>query len=402
MKNRITLPLIVVFLFILQVPAAALGTKDKRESFTGEPTELSSFLFEVLRYDVTGISNYEGIENYSGVSPYPAQILLHILWKRYDNRVYLIENAVPSCTGKIDSTFSKESFSTVADYSWVNAVIENSAEEKAGEKIEKLEMLPPVELSQAAEEQAAQEDSAGDNSRQNESPSERRYRDAEGRLRLFSYGEESLSISGSSEKRVLVSSRGAKMTRKVYDDMMRLVKKESWTVGQTSADAVKIRTDFFYYNDAETKPFSAVTETKDTRTEYLYNERGSVYSRTEYSIGDDGSRRLETRTSWKYNGNNKIAEEEFTKFKYNGSRQTGMSVRKELYDYKIPDSPPDYYYYEDNQLRMQTVYADNDEYTTTLYFDNNFTVTTVYKRGRRAEETFMKGNKIERSRSYEE
>ncbi len=383
------------------VPAAALGTKDKDELFTGEPTKLSDFLFEVLRYDVTGISNYEGIENYSGVSRYPAQILLHILWKKYDNRVYFIENAVPSCTGKIDSTFSKESFSTVTDYAWINAAIEDSAEEKAGEKIEELEMQPPEELSQAAEESAAGEDSSADNLPQNESPSERRYRDAEGRLRLFSYGTEFFSVSGSSENRVLVSSQGTKMTRKAFDDMMRLVKKESWTVGQTSADAVKNRTDFFYYNDADMKPFSAVTETKDSRTEYLYNEKGFIYSRTEYSIGDDKSRRLETRTLWKYNGNNKIAEEEFTRFEYDGSRQTGKSVRKELYDYKIPDCQPDYYYYEDNQLRMQTVYTDNDEYTTTLYFDENFTVTTVYNHGRRAKETFMKGNKIERSRNYE-
>jgi hypothetical protein len=383
------------------MPAAARGKKDTHEHFTGEPTELSDFLFEVLRYDVTGISNYEGIENYCGVSRYPAEILLHILWKKYDSSVYLLENAVPSYTGKIDSTFCKDDFSTVTDYTWINTAIESSEEEKAGEKIEELEMQPPEELSKAAEESAAGKGTEGDASIQNESPSERRYRDAEGRLRLFSYGIEFFSVSGSSANRVLVSSQGTKMTRKVYDDMMRLVKKESWTVGQTSADAVKIRTEFFYYNDAEQKPFSAVAETKDTRTEFLYNEKGSVYSRTEYSIGDDANRRLETRTLWKYNGDNKITEEEFTKFEYDGVRQTGKSVRKEIYDYRISGCPPDYYYYEDDQLRMQTMYADNDEYTTTLYFDNNFTVTTVYKHGRRAKETFMKGNKIERSRNYE-
>jgi hypothetical protein len=391
---------LIISLFLF--PAVALGKKDTVAPVTGEPSKVSDMFFEVLRYDVTGVSDFTDIEKFAGVSRYPSKVLLCIIWQKNMSPRYLIEKAVPSYTGKLDSTFSPENFLKTQDYSWIDAAVDDDASEKAGKAIEALEMQAPEEIQQAGQETDAS-GSEKDGTAAEESPSERRYRDSEGRLRQFSYGTEYLSVSGSSEKRILINAEGKTMTRRFYDNLMRLAKKETWNIAGSSAESEKIRTDVYYYNDTEERPFSSVSEIKSERIESLYNEKGLIYSQTNYSVGEMNSRRLESRTLWKYNSNNRITEEECTLFQYDADKEmelTGKSIRKDVYEYTVPGRVPDYFYYEDNTLRMKTIYTDDDTYITTLYFDNNFTVITKYRHGRKSEETFIRGNRIVRNRRY--
>ena len=399
---RIRPPILFLIFLLASFPAAALGRKDSASLITGDPTEVSDMFFEVLRCDVTGVSDFPSIEKYAGVSPYPAEVLLHIVWRVAGRPVYLIEKAVPSYAGKIDSTFSADSFLKTETYDWIDDVVDEAASERAGETIEALEMQPPEEIAQAEHEASAggQEEAGGDSG---ESPSERRYRDAEGRLRLFSYGTEYFSLSGRTDGRVLVSAEGKNMWRKYYDPLMRLAKKETWNMADTSAQSALMRTDVYYYNGENAVPFASVAESGGVRVESLYDEKGLVYSQTKYSVDEKNDRLIDSRTLRKYNENNKITEEEYTLFQYDSNektKQTGKTTRREVYEYVNPDRVPDYYYYEDDTLRMKTVYTDNDAYTTTLYFDNGFTVTTEYLHGRKTKETFMKGKRTMRSRTY--
>ena len=45
--------------------------------------------------------------------------------------------------------------------------------------------------------------------------------------------------------------------------------------------------------------------------------------------------------------------------------------KKDVYEYKIKDGLPDYYFFENDVLRMKTIYFESDSYITTFYFDNN-------------------------------
>jgi len=392
----------LIFSFVL-VPADALGRKDVHEQAAGESTEVSDMFFEILRYDVTGVSVFPDIEKYAGVSIYPSKVLLHIIWQENECPVYLIEKAVHTYTGKIDSTFDTDSFLIAEKYDWVNDVVDEAASEKAGKEFEALELEPPEEVIQAVQEES------GAYKEKNipvtdESPSERRYRDAEGRLSLFSYGTEFFSVTGSQDSRVLVSAEGKTMSRKYYDSLMRLSKKETWNIAETSDQSSVQRTDIYYYNNDEIFPFASVTQFTDRRIESLYNEKGLIYSQTDYSVDGNNDKKIESRTLRKYNEDNKITEESYTRFLYSADKkpvQTGSTTRVDVYEYKNPECSPDYFYYDDGTLRMKTVYTDNETYTTTLYFDHDFTVVTEFLHGRRSSETYIQGNRIMRSRTYE-
>jgi hypothetical protein len=387
-----------VFLLVL-FPAPALGRRDSVPPVTGARTEVSDMFFEILRFDVTGVSDFPDIAEYAGVSTYPAQVLLHIIWQNNLCPVYLIEKAVPSYTGKLDSTFCAQDFLKTENYDWIDDIVDEAASEKAGQAVEALEMQPPEEIAQAEQE------STGDTGEKaEESPAERRYRDSEGRLRLYSYDTEYLSVAGNTDSRILISAAGKNASRKYYDSLMRLVKKEKWSIADTSAQSALLRTDVYYYNADEGIPFSSVTVLAGERIETLYNEKGLVYSQTDYSVDENSTRRMKSRTLWKYNDNNKITEESYTRFLYSTDSkpvQTGSTTRKEVYEYTEKGSVPDYFYYEDGTLRMKTVYTDNDTYTTTLYFDEDLTVTAEYRHGRKTEETFIRGKNVIRSRVYE-
>jgi len=398
--------LFVVFLSfsLILLPAAAFGRRDTLLPAAVEPTEVSDMFFEVLRYDVTGISNFPDIEKYTGVSGYPSGVLMHIIWQENECPVYLIEKAVPAYTGKIESTFDEDSFLKTKTYDWVDDIIDESASEKAGKEIEALEIQQPEEIIQAEQEKNGDKQGKKDTETQ-ETPAERRYRDAEGRLRLFSYGTEYFCVGGSSDNRIFVSSEGKTASRKYYDSQMRLSKKETWDIADSSAQSALRRIDVYYYNNDEVIPFSSVTRIPNERIESLYNKKGLIYSQIEYSVDEKDNRRIESRTLRKYNENNKITEEEYTRFLYDADKktvQTGSTTRKDVYEYKNPGCIPDYFYYEDGTLRMKTAYSDNDTYTTTLYFDGDFTVITKYRHGKKSEETFMQGMRKVRSRIYEE
>jgi len=391
--------------------APALGRKDTAVRTGGTPTAVSDMFFEILRYDTTGVSNFPDISEYTGVSGIPAAILMHPVWQKNVCPLYLIEKAVPSYTGKLDASFSSECFQISQSYGWIDDLLDEAASEKAGKALEALEMQPPEELAQGkaaaasgVQEAAQGEQGTTDNQNTEESPSEKRYRTAEGRLRLFSFDTEFFSVSGNTENRVLVNAGGKTAVRKFYDFLSRLTKQEYWTIADTSAQSAVTRTDTFYYTGDEIVPFSSVTDISGERVESLYTEKGRVYSRTVYSVGDDKTRRIESRTLWKYGDNAKITEEENTRFLYDAVKknvQTGTIKRKDVYAYTSLGRSPDYYYYEDDRLRMKTVYSAEDEYTTTLYFDGNFTVIAEYRSGRKVKETFMRGNTMVRSRTYD-
>ena len=109
---------------------------------------------------------------------------------------------------------------------------------------------------------------------------------------------------------------------------------------------------------------------------------------------------LTNKTVFKYNDSGKITEKTFIEYSY-VKQKVFSSSKKDVYEYKIKDGLPDYYFYENDILRMKTIYFESDSYITTLYFDNNFVVESVYKNGNHTKDLFYSNGTIIRQKKYE-
>ena len=372
--------------------------------FAHSPNRISDFFFELLRYEVTGFTTDENAQRYAGAYHAVKNILLHPVVGSNGSIVYAVEKNVPAYTGKIDSTFSPDTIalfsqSDAIDYA-IHAALSLQHEDALGVLDNMLDIAPPDELvgtfSAVNGEQPALYSEAL-------SPSEKRYKDAQGRLRLFAYDSERMSVFMNESSRVLVNYADDVAVRKQYDELMRLSKKELWHIASSSAESAKTSTEQFYYIDDNTLPFSSVITTSDYRIEVLYDEAGRVYSQSRFFI-DENRRIPDSKTIWRYTESGKITEELYMRFEYSDQKKTkhmGTVTRRDVYEYVSDGREPDYMYYENEKLRMKTIYTDDSSYTTTLYFDNDYTVVAEYASGRKIKEIVMSGENIIRAKTYE-
>jgi hypothetical protein len=396
-KNSVRAYALLAAVVLFSCNLYAYGRKDVRKTLPAADKMLSSFFFEILRYDTTGFTVDAKAKQAAGVSAYPARILLHAVWMNGGYVCYMVEKAYPECAGKIDSSFDPYDFEKMHDDSWIEKAAEEAAAPAEQETaLAELEMQPPEETAEKKE----QPESAGESA-----PSERRYRDAEGRLRLFSFGTEHFAADeDGSGGFVFISTEGKHLVRRYFDGIMRLMKKETWTINTTAADSVKDRTDTYSYDGDSLEPGASVSVMKNSRIETLYGAAGKPETVKGYETDDGGMKRITSATEWKYTGDGKIAEEKCTVYQYKKGKKkpAGQYERREVYEYPAKNRNPDYYYYEDGVLHMKTVYTSDDAYETTLVFSGGYTVTADYAHGRKVKEVFLKDGEVQRSVSYDE
>ncbi|MBQ0002028.1 MAG: hypothetical protein KBT21_00680, partial [Treponema sp.] len=77
------------------------------------------------------------------------------------------------------------------------------------------------------------------------------------------------------------------------------------------------------------------------------------------------------------------------------------SYRKNVYDYVRADCPPVTSFYENDVLRMKTVYTSKNDYVTFVYFDNNSYVKVEYKNTKKYSETFYVNQEEKNRKIYE-
>jgi hypothetical protein len=388
----------------------ASGAQEKTEVQYGKLTETASFFFELTRFTATGYSLQDNSAYYCSLCLLPVKLLLRTEWKEDRTTSYFVEVLQPSVTGIIDSTFCPGDLlpSGTKETTAITAVDIHTLFSEAEQSSVPV-ILPPSELSASPASSATAESSGI-----TESPSEYRYRDAESRLRLFTYGTEIFSADEFSDgKRILVSSDGKYIDRRFFDSMMRLTLRETWKTGTNSSDAVITRTQNFFYQGDSLVPSSS-TNTSDSFFEIIdYNNKSRPVSCRSYLIkakDDKDLKEKETEhvkiqnslTTWKYTDDGKITEEEYTKYDDRGIYF--YFVRKDKYIYKESkqkNCPPDYEYYENGVLHMKTVYETVDRYETSVYFDNGYTVQTEFEHGKKTKEILMRNGREVRSHFYE-
>lgn len=360
-----------------------------------EQTALSDLAFEILRYQVTGYSSKQDIMLYSPECDDIVKLFTATVWNEHLYPVYLVEYLCPCYTGIIDSSFCPDD------------IYVTPADEQEDNLLEEIMLAPPDELLVPPEDAASEKSEKKEADTQ--SPAEKRYCDAQQRLRLFSYGEEYLSVQEKEDgSRILVSADSSRMKRRFFDSSMRLAKRETWTLAAAAADSKLTRTETFIYSADAYKPSESHADTADSHSDSLYDEKGRVLQCSVFTVVHDekkgDSQIPASLTEWKYTEDGKIAEEKYTGYEAGarpGSIVTAV-VRRDVYTYKAKDRNPDYAFYENGMLRMHTVYSSPDTYMTTLLFDGGFKVYSYYEHGRKTKEVYMQNGAVIRSREYEQ
>ncbi len=236
---------------------------------------------------------------------------------------------------------------------------------------------------------------------------EKTYLNEDKTLSLYSYDEENLSVQKTGDGSTLVNSDGKKTVRYYYDEKMRLVKKENWDISGGISSSKIIDFQEFEYSDGS-KPFAGTICSDNEKHEILYDQNGRIISSKNYVLFKKDEKKsgkfvLESKTEWKYSESGKILEKYFEEYSYNKnkSKVLGTSTKKDVYEYKIQDGPPDCYFYENEKLRVSTVYSSADSYVTTMNFDGGFVVESYYENGRRKKDLLYLDGIIRSVQNYE-
>lgn len=241
---------------------------------------------------------------------------------------------------------------------------------------------------------------------------EKRLRTSEENLRLHLFETETLSLQFTDEGKVLVVSDGKTFSRKYYDFLSRLSKKENWTSGSSLGEMRLVSSETFEYAGDDVKPLFKTLESGDSVQKITYGGNGKI-SRVQNFKED----LLQSRTDFLYTDDGKILEQIYTEHEYSEKRPGKLartSVKRDVYDYEAQKKllsssssasqedvfPPDYYYYEDGRLCMKTVYSGKNDWISTMYFENGFTVESSWKNGRRFKDDYYLDGKLTRSRIY--
>lgn len=299
-------------------------------------------------------------------------------------------------------------------YEEISSLIENS---DIGENLDSNTEDSEIEkIAQAISNESA-------NAENSKSETEQKYLDEYENLAFYSYGEESLSVQNYENKKVISRSDKKNAVRFFYDDKMRLLKKENWDISGGFSSAKNKEVQEFYYSDENiAKPEKSVITSETEKHEILYDLSGKIVESKNFEFYKDDenaqnnqnqNEKIEKnekkslfigKTTWKYSDSGKILEKYSEEYEYNAKKTkiTKTFSKKEVYEYKIQDGNPDYYYYENNVLRMSTVYSSLDSYLQTMNFDNNFVVESYFENGKRKKELLYLNGRLRSEKSYEQ
>lgn len=378
---------------------------------------VKNFFFELMRYEVTGVSNDENIEQYAGINKTAFLLMTLPKWTFYNGPVYIFELLDSSFTGEIDVSYE-------------NPIDKNYVEEFYAAKNNssydfsvKTPDLLNSDLSKITEDDKILDDVKNLVESANSSSLERRIFDSEQNLSLFSFNDEILAIQKRDNKNILVSSDDKKTIRRFFDEKSRVYKKEIWDISGSFQNSYLKNEELYFYDEEKTVPSSATLLEENFKYKLTYNETGKVVASEKYeyipdtkvaeneqeikksNVLDKGDNYiLRCKTNWKYNDEGKIIEKLFSEYEYkkvNKTKKTLTSTKKDVYEYKIKDVMPDYYYYENDVLRMKTIYSNEDSYVTTFYFDGGFVVDSVYENATHTKDIFYSNGNIIRQKVYE-
>lgn len=256
--------------------------------------------------------------------------------------------------------------------------------------------------------------------------------DESNRLHLFSYKDENLEYltinNRSSDRKTVTVFSNDKIIRYFYDSDFYLAKVENWKSGKTSADGVLEKVSFYEYLNKKNKDgtenqnvYSKKIMTYDLikkqLTESYFNKEGLLFEKYIYNFVDTEDKALIYKDKYKnknritysyvykYDSQNRIILDSVFHYEYKNeitNKVLKKSLRKNIYEYARVDCPPVTSFYENDILRMKTVYSSKDDYVIFVYFDNNTYVKAEYKNSKKYSEIFYVNQEEKVRKVYEQ
>lgn len=240
------------------------------------------------------------------------------------------------------------------DGSWVEQVVNETQEEIAAEEIQSLLEIQSIIQSPYSVNQNEVEFV------------EKRLTDSNNRLKIMEYGNEIFVPVEKNKSLVLINKCNSYLVRDFYDWEYHLEKKEIWNA-EKPGEEKKLLVQEFVYGD-NNKPVKQTSKSEDKTIEI----------------------------TWRYDEKNRITYEREViteKNKKTSKTQTYSFNQNE-------DIPPDYEYYENDEIQVRTKYITKTTYTNQIYFEDNFSVLTYYENGKKVREQYIQDNEVVREREY--
>ncbi len=383
---------LIVCSFFLMLSAA---------SFAENPVQ--DLFFELTRLCLRGVSPLPAEAPLIALTRPAAQLFALPVWRSY--RAYplsFIEYLCPEKLGVLDSTFSAadlfgmDSQEQGLSADWLDSAL-------LAIKMRSLNQQEP-EPFDVAEQMLSQMDNRDEGGivegqdEKNEEAVERTFTDSSGRIRRFSYGVEQLAVREKDGLKTLIDSADGLTIRCFYDEHNRMVKKERFMVGSSARSLQLLSSRVYAYNGDAILPYQMTEDVASGNKHSVttYDERGLVvtleaahYEKPEEKQKKEGqpaseAKLIKDRTNfWSYDDEKRITEERVITYYYSktttGRQKIEENQVRRVYDYTGIGRNPDYFYYENGELRIHTVYESENVYNETMYFDDGFTVLARYE-----------------------
>lgn len=225
------------------------------------------------------------------------------------------------------------------------------------------------------------------------------FTDSSGQLRRFSYGAEQFSVRERDGIKTVTDSADSLIIRRTFDRENHLTMQERFKIGSSSRDLKVLATRVYAYHDGEKLPYQMTEDVTEGNKHIVtdYDAQGFAVKTTEahYAYPDPNDKKhkndpptlvQDKKNVWAYDDEQRLVAEEATTYLYSttasGKQKIETNVIKKMYDYGGQGgAKPDRSYFENENMRMRTVYESENVYNETMYFDGGFTVQARYENG---------------------
>ena len=260
------------------------------------------------------------------------------------------------------------------------------------------------EAEQSEDSETASFEGDGDNPPAVE-PVEKRILDAKNRLKIMEYNSEVFLPVSNKNNSVMVHLFGTRAVRYFYDSSFRLVKKEVWTITDIKDSKIDSR-EIYSYDDATGKILRRESSSATKSAVLEYDTAGNLIKAENYILNNE-EKLLNSRTDWTYDKQKRLVMEEKVENYYEGKEIIKSISKKEVYGYR-PGTEKDgtenlsrYEYYENGDLKIQTLYSGENSYSTSIYFERNYSVTSYYENNKKIRDVYFVDGIERRSKQYE-
>ncbi len=228
--------------------------------------------------------------------------------------------------------------------------------------------------------------------------------DKNSKLKILEDEGEILIPMESSQGYSVIQANGSSVTRRFYNEKLRITKKEIWTIDSIDVDKPDSSEEYSYEADGESISSKLIDSGSDF-TLINYDVNGLIADLHRYLILDEKKYTLQKRKCT-YDDDKNIISDENIDYVYTDDTYKKIKYifsKKYVYEYNEGDIPPDYKYYENGIMKMHNKYSlEKGNYTSQIYFEDNLSVKAYYENNIHVRDVYYRAGNIIREKVYEE